>query len=117
MSATAAFLELGALALAVTILAVDLIVPARWPYARRAGLFLLAAIGVFGLILCSYALPTPASLTDAFVLDGFALFAKRILLAAVLLTAAGLYPYARSRGFADRSGEALVLILFAAVGG
>src|SRR5262245_10551079 len=117
MNATAAALELGALALAVAILAVDLIVPSRATDAHRNGLFAVAAAGVLGLLAWSFALPIPGVLTDAFVLDGFALFAKRILLAAVLLAIAGLYPYARSRGFADRCGEALVLLLFAAVGG
>ena len=114
---TAASLELGTLALAVLLLAWDLIFPARKADPRRGGLFVLAGAGLAGLIAWSFVLPSPVGLTDAFVLDGFALFIKRILLAAVLLAVVGLYPYARKRGVADRSGEALVLLLFATVGG
>ena len=117
MNATAASLELGTLALAVAILAFDLIVPARRSDPRRGWLFALALSGLMGLIAWSFVLPSPVALTDAFVLDGFALFTKRILLAAVLLAVIGLHPYARKRGVADRSGEALVLLLFATVGG
>jgi NADH-quinone oxidoreductase subunit N len=117
MNGTAAALELGTLALAVAVLAWDLIVPARASDPRRGGLYVLATAGLAGLFAWSFVLPYPIPLTDAFVLDGFALFAKRILIAAVLLAVAGLYPYARKRGFADRSGEALVLLLFATVGG
>jgi NADH-quinone oxidoreductase subunit N len=117
MNPTAASLELGTLALAVAVLAWDLLVPARVSDPRRGGLHVLASVGLIGLIAWSFSLPTPVTLTDAFVLDGFALFTKRILLGAVLLAVAGLYPYARKRAFADRSGEALVLLLFATVGG
>ncbi len=117
MDATAAALELGTLALAVLILAWDLIFPASRFDPRRGGLYVLAGIGVLALIALSFRLPAPAALTDAFVLDGFALFAKRILLGSVLLAVAGLYPYARQRAVADRSGEALVLLLFATAGG
>jgi NADH-quinone oxidoreductase subunit N len=117
MNATAAALELGTLALAGAILAWDLAFPARKQDPRRGGLFVLAAVGLAGLIGWSFTLPAPVTLTDAFVLDGFALFTKRILLAAVLLAVMGLYPYARRRGVADRSAEALVLLLFATVGG
>ena len=117
MNTTAASLELATLALAVLVLAWDLIVPARKADPRRGGLFVLAGAGLAGLMAWSFVLPSPVMLTDAFVLDGFALFTKRILLAAVLLAVVGLYPYARKRGIADRSGEALVLLLFATVGG
>ena len=117
MNTTAASLELGTLALAVVLLAWDLIAPARKADPRRGGLFVLAGAGLAGLIAWSFFLPSPVHLTDAFVLDGFALFTKRILLAAVFLAVVGLYPYARKRGVADRSGEALVLLLFATVGG
>ena len=117
MNGSAASLELGTLALAVAVLAWDLIVPARSSDPRRGGLFVLAGAGLCGLIAWSFTLKTPVTLTDAFIQDGFALFTKRILLAAVLLAVVGLYPYARKRGVADRSGEALVLLLFATVGG
>ena len=117
MNWSAAGLELGTLALAVAVLAWDLAVPARRDDPRRGGLFVLAAAGLAALIGWSFTPATPVSLSDAFVLDAFALFAKRILLAATLLTIVGLYPYARRRGIADRSGEAIVLLLFATVGG
>lgn len=110
-------LELGTLALAFAILAFDLIAPARGTAARRTGLFALAVFGVGALLALSFWMPAPQRLTDAFVLDGFALFAKRILLASVLLATAGLHPYAQKREIADRSGEAIVLLLFATVGG
>src|SRR5882672_722678 len=112
MSGTGATLELLTLALAVATLAWDLIVPARRSDPRRGGLFALAGIGLVVLLAWSFLLRTPVVLTDAFVLDGFALFAKRILLASALLAVVGLYPYARRRDIADRSGEALVLLLF-----
>ena len=117
MSGAAATLELGVLALALAVLTFDLAVPARRADPRRGGLFALASAGLVALLLWSFNLVTPASLTEAFVLDGLALFTKRILLASALVAIAGLYPYARKRGFADRSGEALVLLLFATVGG
>jgi NADH-quinone oxidoreductase subunit N len=117
MNWSAASLELGALALALLVLAWDLAFPARRDDPRRGALFVLAGVGLAGLLAWSLRLAVPSALTDAFVLDDFALFAKRILLAAVLLTVLGLYPYARKRRFADRSAEAIVLLLFATVGG
>jgi NADH-quinone oxidoreductase subunit N len=117
MNATAAALELATLALAVAVLAWDLASPARKSDPRRGGLFALAAAGLAGILAWSFYVPAPVTLTDAFIQDGFALFTKRILLAAALLSIVGMYPYARKRGVADRSGESLVLLLFATVGG
>jgi NADH:ubiquinone oxidoreductase subunit 2 (subunit N) len=117
MNGTAAILEISTLVLAVAVLAWDLISPAARTDPRRGGLFVLAAAGLAGLLAWSFSSPSPLTLTDAFVQDGFALFAKRILLAAALLAVVGMYPYARRRGIADRSGESLVLLLFATVGG
>jgi NADH-quinone oxidoreductase subunit N len=117
MNGTAAILEISTLILAVAILAWDLILPAPRTDPRRGGLFALAAAGLAGLLAWSFFLPSPLTLTDAFVQDGFALFTKRILLAAALFAVVGMYPYARRRGVADRSGESLVLLLFATVGG
>ena len=114
---SAAALELSTLGLAFAILALDLIAPSRDSSARRTGLFTITVAGLAALIAWSFFMRAPQRLTDAFVLDGFALFAKRILLASALLAAAGLHPYARRRGIADRSGEAIVLLLFATVGG
>jgi NADH-quinone oxidoreductase subunit N len=117
MNGTAAILEISTLILAVAVLAWDLILPAPRTDSRRGGLFALAAAGLAGLLAWSFFLPSPLTLTDAFVQDGFALFTKRILLAAALFAVVGMYPYARRRGVADRSGESLVLLLFATVGG
>lgn len=117
MNHSAVALELSTLALAFAVLVFDLILPARKADPRRAELFVLACAGLVAIVAWSFLLDTPALLTDAFVLDGFALFTKRILLGSVLLAVVGLYPYARKRGIADRSGEALVLLLFATVGG
>lgn len=114
---SAAALELGTLALAFMILALDLIAPSRGSSARRTGMFTLAIAGVAALVAGSFFVEAPQRLTEAFVLDGFALFAKRILLVSVLLAVAGLSPYARQRGVSHRSGEAIVLLLFATVGG
>jgi NADH-quinone oxidoreductase subunit N len=117
MTGTAAALEMGTLALAFAVLAVDLIVREHRPHARRLGLFAVASLGLAALLAWSFFIPTPQALTGAFVLDGFALFTKRILLAAAFLATVGLHPYAKARGVNDRSGEALVLLLFATVGG
>ena len=54
------------------------------------------------LLASSFLLEVPATLTGAFVLDGFALFVKRVLLATALVSLAGTYPYVRARGVADR---------------
>ena len=86
MNWSAASLELGTLALALLVLAWDLVIPARRDDPRRGGLFVLAGIGLAGLLGWSLRVAAPATLSDAFVLDGFALFTKRILLAAALLT-------------------------------
>jgi len=117
MNGAAATLELSTLALAVLVLAIDLILPVARPDARRGGLYAVATAGLIGILSWSFALPTPVTLTEAFVQDGFALFTKRILLGAALLAIVGLYPYAKRRGIADRSGESIVLLLFATVGG
>jgi NADH-quinone oxidoreductase subunit N len=117
MNVGAAALEIATLGVAVGVLAWDLFVPTLRSDARRGGLYTLAAVGLGALLLFSFVLPAPAAMTDAFVLDAFALFAKRVILGGALLAVVGLYPYARRRGFADRSGDALVLLLFATVGG
>ncbi|HZN54380.1 MAG TPA: NADH-quinone oxidoreductase subunit N [Candidatus Polarisedimenticolaceae bacterium] len=112
-----ASLEIATLALAFLVLAWDLIEPARESAGRRGGLYALAAAGLVLILLGSERVPLPGSLTDAFVLDPFALLVKRILLATALLAVAGLHAHTRARGIAWRSGEALVLLLFATVGG
>jgi NADH-quinone oxidoreductase subunit N len=109
-------LELGALALAVLVLAWDLAVPVKRPDARRLGLYILAGGGLSALLAASFTLPAAGSFGPAYVQDPLALIVKRVMLAAVLLAVVGLSPYARRRGVADRTGEAIVLLLFAAIG-
>jgi NADH-quinone oxidoreductase subunit N len=109
MSWAPAGLELGTIALAVIVL--------LWDLARRPGLFVLAGGGLVALLAASFAAPASGSLGPAFVQDPLALIVKRVLVAAVLLAVVGLSPYVRRRGVADRSGEAIVLLLFAAAGG
>jgi NADH-quinone oxidoreductase subunit N len=116
MDWSAAALEIGTLALAVGVLALDLIAPSREPAARRTGLFAIAAAGLAALLLVSLRLPAPAAFTRAYVQDGFALLAKRVMLAAALAALAGMAPYATARRIADRAGETIVLVLFATVG-
>jgi NADH-quinone oxidoreductase subunit N len=113
----AAELELATLALAVLVLACDLILPARSTDARRTALFALAGLGLSALLAASWYAPAEVALGPAYVQDAFALIVKRIMLAAVLLAVVGLAPYARRRRASDRSGEAIVLLLFSAVGG
>ena len=110
-------LELGTIALAVLVLLWDLAFPAARPDARRLGLFVLAGGGLTALLAGSFAAPASGSLGPAYVQDPLALIVKRVLLAAVLLAVVGLSPYVRRRGVADRTGEAIVLLLFAAAGG
>jgi NADH-quinone oxidoreductase subunit N len=116
MDFSAAVLELGTLAIAAIVLASDLIAPARPDRPGRLP-FVVASAGLFGLLAWSWRAPIGVALTDAYVQDGFALFVKRILLAAALLAVLGLLPYVRARRLGGRSAEAIVLLLFSAVGG
>src|SRR5882672_6343074 len=117
MNGLAAGLEIGTLALAVAVLALDLIAPSREPSAKRTALFGIAAFGIAGLLAWSFRLPVPAELTRAFVQDPFAMLVKRVLLGAAFLAVVGMAPYAAARRVADRAGETIVLILFATAGG
>jgi NADH-quinone oxidoreductase subunit N len=117
MSWSAAALEVGTLALAVAVLALDLAVPRHRADARRSGLFALAGFGLMGLLAWSFVLPHPVELTAAYVQDGFALLIKRVMLASALLAVVGMAPYATARRVADRAVAAMILLLFAAVGG
>lgn len=117
MTWSAAALEIGTLALAVVVLAIDLAVPVRRADAKRAGLYDVAAIGLVALLILSFRLPAPVTLGPGYLQDPFALIVKRVMLAAALLTVAGLRPYASERRIAHRAGETIVLLLFATVGG
>lgn len=109
----AVILELGLVAIAVLVLAGDLLLSRE---DSRRELYLLTLVGLTALLALSFGLVTPVACTAAWIQDAFALYAKRIVLAAGLLTVLASWPYARYRGWAHRSGELLVLVLFAMVG-
>lgn len=116
MDWNAVALEVGVLALAGVVLAVDL-VAGRGTRGSRKTLYGIAFLGLVGLLAYSFRLPTGVAFTPALVQDAFALFVKKVLLAAAALTVLATYPYADRRGWARRSGEFLVLLLFATLGG
>jgi len=109
-------LELGLLALAIVVLAWDLTF-GHGPKRSRKGHYVIGLLGLAGLFLWSFRLPTNVSFTDALVQDPFALFVKQVLLAAGFLAVLAAYPYADRRGWVQRSGEFLVLLFFAMIGG
>jgi len=109
--------EISVLAIAAVVLLLDLF-PSRERRGRGAsGLFTIAAVCLGLTLLNTLSLRGTATLTDAFVLDPFALLAKRVLLAVALLSIIGLAPYVRARRIEHRAGESIVLILFTTVGG
>ncbi len=118
MSGTGAItLELGVLLVAGLTLAWDLIGDGRRNPAARRGMFYASAAGLTAIL--AYALTAPAAaetFTAAWVQDAFALYVKRIVLAAGALTLLATLPYAEVKGFAHRSGEYIVLLLFSMVG-
>jgi NADH-quinone oxidoreductase subunit N len=109
----AAGLELLLLLVAVGVLAADLL---RSRDDSRRGLYVVAGIGLAAGCWLAWSLPEGVALTDAWVQDAFAIYVKRIILAAGLLTVLATYPYSRSRGWSHRSGEFLVLLLFSMIG-
>src|SRR5580765_726633 len=115
MALQAAALELLVLAVAGLVLLWDLASPGG--RARGNGPFVLASAGLLALFVASFFIPAPAFLTDAFVLDGFALYVKRILLATALLAVLGLRPSLRARGAGGRGAEAIVRLLLPPIGG
>ncbi len=117
MEWSAIALELGTLGLAVAVLLWDLALGGAGEGKRRAGLSTLAAAGLGALLLLSLSLPAEAGFTAAWVQDGFALFVKRIFLAAGLLTALAVHPYGSRQGWSHRTGDFLLLLLFSMVGG
>jgi NADH-quinone oxidoreductase subunit N len=119
MNWNAVALEVGLLALGVVVLGWHLTV-GLGPRASRAtgkGEHVIAGVGLAGLLAWSFRLPADVAFTDALVQDAFALFVKQVLLAAGLLTVVATHPYADRRGWAGRSGEFLVLLFFAMIGG
>ena len=109
-------LELGLLALAIVVLAWDLLF-AGGPGKSRKGHYAIGLAGLAGLFAWSFRLPVDVGFTAALVQDGFALFIKQVLLVAGFLTVLAAYPYADRRGWVHRSGEFLVLLFFAMIGG
>jgi NADH-quinone oxidoreductase subunit N len=101
------------LALAIGVLVADLLLPRE---GSRRGLFLFAVAGLVVAGFLAWRLPAGAAFTDAWIQDAFAVYVKRIVLAAGFLTALATCPYVAQRGFAHRSGEFLVLLLFSMIG-
>jgi NADH-quinone oxidoreductase subunit N len=116
MNWSAISLELGTLGLAVVTLVWDLTFGSR-PGSSRAVHHVIGLTGLTGLFVWSFYLPVDVQFTTAFVQDGFALFIKQILLVAGVLAMLAAHPYAQRRGWSRRSGEFLILLLFAIVGG
>jgi NADH-quinone oxidoreductase subunit N len=116
MSWGAVSLEIGLLVLAFVVLAWDLTVGHRSAGARKVD-YVIGGVGLLALLAWSFRLPVEIAFTDALVQDSFALFIKRVLLAAGFLTVLATYPYADRRGWAGRSGEFLALLFFAMIGG
>ena len=102
-------------ALSVVVLGWDLTF-ARGRVSRRSN-YVIGAVGLAALLIVSFELPATASFTGALVQDPFALFVKQVLLVAGLLTVLAAAPYADRRGWSIRSGEFLVLLFFAMIGG
>jgi NADH-quinone oxidoreductase subunit N len=104
--------ELGLLALILLVFIATLV--GRGPDRRRLGW--LAALGVLALLGLSFLLaPAPPSLRGMFVLDGLAIFAKRLFLAATFIgVLAGLS--SPEPLFARRAGEYHLLVLGSLLG-
>ena len=116
MDTRAVALEIGVLALATLVLLWDLGV--RRPGASHVrGVATVTVIGLLAILGVSFTLPDTSSFTAAWTQDAFALFVKQVLLAAAALTVLAMTPYASRHGWADRCGDAIVLLLFATVGG
>lgn len=116
MDFSAVTLELGVLISAVAVLAWDLTLGPRHPLGAR-GSYAIAAVAWTGLLLWSVRIPDGAAFGSALVQDAFALYVKQILLAAGVLTMLATLPYAQERGWSHRSGEFVVLLAFALIGG
>ncbi len=112
----AAALEIGVLALAIIVLSYDLVVGEARRSARRHAWW-IASAGLVGLLAASFSLPVGITFTEAFVQDAFSLFVKQALLVAALLSVLAAGPWAEQRGWSQRSGDYLVLLLFATIGG
>jgi NADH-quinone oxidoreductase subunit N len=109
-------LEVGTLALSMIVLVWHL-VAGIGPHGSRRSSHVVGAVGLLVLLGWSFRLPTGVSFTPALIQDDFALYVKQVLLVAAFLSVLATFPYADRRGWSSRSGEFLVLLLFALVGG
>ena len=117
MNWPAVSLELAVAGLAVVVLLADLFAPRGAVRRTGAGLHALATVGLAAILVASFRIPeTAQSFTAAWVQDPFAVYVKRIVLATAALVALAAWPHAAARGWSRRSGEFLVLLLFAALG-
>jgi NADH-quinone oxidoreductase subunit N len=116
MDWNAVALEIGVVALAIVVLVLDLVQGrAASPEAKR-GLYGVALGGLAVLLGVSFRSRAGLEFTPAFVNDALALYAKQVILAAGLLTVLATGAYAQARGWARRSGEFLVLLMFSMIG-
>jgi NADH-quinone oxidoreductase subunit N len=109
-------LEVGLLALAVLTLGWHLTL-GQGKRARGRGECAIGVVGLLVLLVVSFRLETGVRFSEALLQDEFSLFVKQILLVAGLLTVLATASYANRRGWAERTGEFLVLLYFAMLGG
>lgn len=106
-------LEAGLVALAIAILVLDLV---GGRDGSRLRLYAVAVVGLGVLLGMSFRLVPGAVFTEAWIQDGFAIYLKQIVLATGLLAVLASVAWVPERGFERRTGEYLVLLLFAMVG-
>jgi len=104
-------IPIGVCALAVLVLAIDL-VPGTGP---RRGAAALAAAGLAALFVATWFVPSGVALSGAFENDAFTVYVQRIVLGAGVLAATGMIDHAE-RLFPRRHGEYLLLLLASTCG-
>lgn len=106
-------------ALAVAVLAADLVVPWRESEpsgGERRGLGALVVAGLLGVLAATFWLPVEVSAVGgAYVQDGFALYMQRIVLAAGVIGALGSIDHVDAR-YPGRQGEHYLMLLASLVG-
>src|SRR5262245_59595731 len=101
MEWSAVAIELGILALSVLVLGLDLFVPGDRRQGSGRALYAVTLAGLAVLWVASFNLPEKSACTTACIQDGFALFLKRIFIAAASLTVLGTHAYASRRAWAQ----------------
>ncbi len=112
-------LPLLLVALAVAVLAADLVVPWRAiepSGGERRGLGALVAAGLLGALAATWWLPADVvAVGGAYIQDGFSLYMQRIVLAAGVLATLGSIDHVDTR-FPGRQGEYYLMLLSSLVG-